>query len=283
MVRLVCIGDNTIDTYLDQALQFPGGNAVNVAAFGARLGASSAYVGCIGNDMLGQLILQSLTSEGVDVSHCQIRNGANAWACVTHETGDRVFLGSDSGVCKQLAIGERELHYLNGFDLIHSSIYSGIENQLAALHQLGPTVSFDFSDDWTAAQLEALAPQVEIAFLSAATLNETECQQLFERVHQLGPKVVVLTRGQHGALASAHGQVFAQQITPVKVVDTLGAGDGFIAAFLVNWQQKKPLNHIMKSAADYAALVCTSAGGFGHGQPAAPDTLRKIRHALSLA
>lgn len=283
MVRMAAIGDNTIDTYLDQGLQFPGGNAVNVAAFAARLGAQSAYIGCVGDDDAGQLILQSLQAEQVDISHCQINPGATAWACVTHENHDRVFLGSDSGVCKQLQLGQPALDYLSHFDLIHSSTYSGLESQLPQLHALGNCLSFDFSDDWTPRQLASLAPQIDIAFLSMASQSESQCRALLHYLAQLDIKVAVLTRGSQGALALAGGELVSQAVTPVNTVDTLGAGDGFIAAFLMAWLQTRPLAQSMQFAADFAAKVCTTAGGFGHATPARPETLSHIRHALNLA
>ena len=53
MVRVLGIGDNTVDIYVDQDVQFPGGNAVNVAVMMKRLGAEASYLGCIGTDFLG--------------------------------------------------------------------------------------------------------------------------------------------------------------------------------------------------------------------------------------
>jgi fructoselysine 6-kinase len=280
MVRLVCVGDNTVDTYLDQACQFPGGNAVNVAVFAARLGAKSAYVGCVGADSRGLVILQALTEESVDVSRCRTRAGSTAWACVTHRDGDRVFLGSDPGVCKPLNLVAGDLDYIKGFDLIHSSIYSGLEDELPRLRAANSNLSFDFSEDWDDAGLERMAPHVKIAFLSGAHLDESACVTLLRQVRSSGPSAVVLTRGRRGSLAIADGEVVSQAVTSTTVIDTLGAGDGFIAAFLLEFHAHGDLRQAMQIGSDYAAIVCNQAGGFGHGGPVPPDEIERLSRAL---
>lgn len=51
------------------------------------------------------------------------------------------------------------------------------------------------------------------------------------------------------------------------VVDTLGAGDGFIAAFLVAFLRGTSLPVAMRAGAEMAARVCTWRGSFGHAAP----------------
>lgn len=80
MVRVLGIGDNTVDIYVDQGVQFPGGNAVNIAVLTRRIGADAAYLGCIGNDFLGDMIHDALVAEGIDISHSRRIDGPNSWA-----------------------------------------------------------------------------------------------------------------------------------------------------------------------------------------------------------
>jgi len=87
--RILGLGDNTVDTYVDQGMQYPGGNAVNVAVLAHRLGMAAGYLGCLGTDAAGDLLFQALQSEGVDLSHCRRIDGANARAMIGHRDGDR--------------------------------------------------------------------------------------------------------------------------------------------------------------------------------------------------
>ena len=75
--KLLGLGDNTVDTYVDRSLQFPGGNAVNVAVQAKRLGAQTGYLGCLGSDEAGMLLVDALRLEGVDTTRCRVRPGAS--------------------------------------------------------------------------------------------------------------------------------------------------------------------------------------------------------------
>ena len=75
--RILGIGDNTVDIYVDQGMEYPGGNAVNVAVLARRLGAETSYLGCLGRDALGDLVHECLVAEGVDVSRCRRIDGPN--------------------------------------------------------------------------------------------------------------------------------------------------------------------------------------------------------------
>lgn len=64
MHRILGLGDNTVDTYVDAGVQYPGGNAVNVAVMTARMGAETGYLGCVGEDEGGALVRSALVAEG---------------------------------------------------------------------------------------------------------------------------------------------------------------------------------------------------------------------------
>ncbi|WP_341522521.1 PfkB family carbohydrate kinase [Pseudomonas sp. G.S.17] len=280
MPQLIAVGDNTVDVYLHRQKEYPGGNALNVAVFAARLGARSAYLGCVGDDDHGRWLLEVLKAESVDVSRCRTLPGASAWACVDSMDGERVFLGSDSGVCHQLHIDSQALACIAAYPLAHTSLYSGLQNSLAQIRQASGVLSFDFSDNWDEYDWRALIAHVDIAFFSAADLDSEAARQLASSMLALGPKVVVVTRGAHGALAlDDYG--FREQVSlPCEVVDSMGAGDGFIAAFLLAWQGGASLAECLLQGVDFAAHVCAGEGGFGHGQTLDPVRCEQLKQAL---
>lgn len=281
MPSLMAVGDNTWDVYLDQNLEYPGGNALNVAVLAARLGARSAYVGTVGDDRHGQRLLECLGEEGVDVSRSRTLPGANGWACVDSREGERVFLGSDPGVCRQLQLNDGDLAGVGEFALVHTSLYSGLDEQLAPLRQASGCLSFDFSDNWVEFDWSALIKHVDIAFFSAAELSANEAYALAQVMRAHGPAVVVITRGALGALAvDAHGR-HEQPSFPCTLVDSMGAGDGFIAAFLLARQAGHSLASCLTQGAEFAALVCGWPGAFGHGQAVDQERREHLRSALS--
>src|SRR6266404_5218241 len=134
MVRVLGIGDNTVDIYVDQDVQFPGGNAVNIAVLTRRLGAEAGYLGCIGTDFLGGMIRDGLVAEGIDISHLRVIPGPNSWSRIRHRGNDRFFDGSHPSLREDYQLQDVDFAYVAGFDLAHSSIYSRLEDELPLLH-----------------------------------------------------------------------------------------------------------------------------------------------------
>ena len=265
---LLGLGDNTVDTYVDRGLQFPGGNAVNVAVLAHRLGAKCGYLGCIGSDEAGMLLIEALRAEGVDTGYCRVLPGENARAFIGHDGNDRRFLRSQRGVRGQWGgFAAADLAYIAGFDLVHSSVYSELESDLPAIRQAARRLSYDFSERWTDANLAATLPALDIAFLSFPTASDDECRGLLARCVGQGPSIAVVTRGQRGSMALSGGVFHRYGIAHASVVDTLGAGDGFIAAFLLAILEDAGFEAALAAGADHAAAVCEYHGGFGHGAP----------------
>jgi len=265
MTRILGLGDNTVDTYVKAGLQYPGGNAVNVAAMACRLGASSAYLGCVGNDEGGQLVRTALAVEGVDISHIRARTGANARAYIGHVDGDRHFIRSEPGVRADYRLDESDFRYISAFDHVHTGIHSDLGGELARIATSARSLSFDASDRWDGELLREVLPHARFMILSAAELGKTEALAVAEFCLELGAEVVVLTQGSGGALGvTSDGPIF-QPALPTTVIDTLGASDGFIAGFLTAKLRGRSLKDAMRNGAEFASQVCGWSGGFGHG------------------
>lgn len=264
MHTILGLGDNTVDTYVDLAVQYPGGNAVNVSVMTARLGATTGYLGCIGEDEGGALVRSSLVAEGVDLTRLRTRRGANARAFIRHVDGDRRFLRTEPGVRADYRWEDADFEYMARFDHVHTSIYSQLDEMLPLVARAAGSVSIDASNRWTPEWLDRVLPHVRIAFLSAPDVSAAELDALIAHCLAKGPEVVVATRGGEGAIGATRAERLAQAALPTTVIDTLGAGDGFISGFLVSYLGGALLRHALTAGATYAARVCTWHGGYGH-------------------
>lgn len=267
MARLLGLGDNTIDTYVDRGEEYPGGNAVNVAVLARRMGAEASYCGCLGQDEAGDLLRAALAAEGVETSHCRSVAAPNARAFIAHNAGDRQFLRSSPG-CRATwgGISTADLDYLATFDIVHSSIFSGLEPYRAALRPAIQRWSFDFSVRGTPALLDDWLPYLDVAFLSFPDGADDEVAALAGACAERGAGTVVITRGARGACGLKGGRVAMAPSTPARVVDTLGAGDAFITAFLLADHAGASLQDALEQGATAAARTCGHFGAFGHGR-----------------
>jgi sugar/nucleoside kinase (ribokinase family) len=212
-----------------------GGQAANVAAWAAVLGAQARFVGKRGDDEVGALAAGALARLGVDVLGPVVPGGRNGVVVSMVEPGGARTMASDRRVAPDLAAEELEPAWFEGCDHLHVAGYSLLRDPIAgaALEAArlaraeGATVSVDLSS-WSRirdlgpeafrARLAALAPDLVFA-------NEAERDALGE----LDGTPLVLKRGANGIVADGREWPAA----PAEAVDTTGAGDALAAGYLV--------------------------------------------------
>lgn len=278
MIKVIGLGDNVVDKYEHIKTMYPGGNALNFASYAKKLGIESAFLGAFGSDSESEHVQNTINELGLDISRCRYFEGENGCARVTLENGDRVFLGSNSGgVLREngLNLTEDDLEYIKSFDLLHAGLYGYTEPELDKIKQLNIPISFDFSDDFTMEEVERIAPKVDFSFFSCSHLKTDEMLNLMMKVFRLGSKVVLITMGEKGALLYDGDKFYAQEPELVEAIDTMGAGDSFITAFLVNYISKVKENKLDKETiikeslnegAIFSAKTCLIEGSFGYGK-----------------
>jgi len=269
-LRLIAIGDNVVDIYKERNEMFPGGNALNVAVLAKHSGAQhTAFIGIIGNDDIGDHIIDSLEKNEVDISRIRRASGESGKAYVDlNDEGDRIFVGSNKGGIQSLLkirLTEEDYQLIEQYDVLHTSIYSSLENDLAILKK-SIKLSFDFSNHFDQEILKQVCPHLTFAFLSGSHLTDIEMKELFHEIHSLGTPFVIITRGSKGVMMSYNGEIYEQGIVETNVIDTLGAGDSFIAGFLTSFLENQSIQDALKFAAHRASLTCEVNGAFGYGK-----------------
>jgi sugar/nucleoside kinase (ribokinase family) len=238
-VRLTTLGDLLLDVIvrLDAPLvtgddqmastsSGPGGQAANVAAWAAALGAEARFVGRLGDDAAGELLVRALQARSVEVRGPVA--GRSGVVVSIAAAGDRT-MASDRGTAPELAPRDLEPAWFD-CDVLHISGYSLLLDPIASAAEAAATyarahaaqVSVDVStwtlvDDAFRARMRALAPDVVFA---------TEREQ--DALGELDTRWV-LKRGARGL--SVDGRDYPA--VDCDVVDTTGAGDALAAGFLV--------------------------------------------------
>jgi fructoselysine 6-kinase len=261
--HLLAVGDNVVDKYPERGLFYPGGNAVNVAVHARRLGATSSYIGAVGTDRAGQVVISSLRDEGVDTGRTRVVDGPNAHAVVHVVDGNRVFAKGDLGV-SVFELDHGDLATAASVDVVHTGECSYVEGQIPELAHAAKRLCFDFSErDWS--YIESLAPYVDVAIRSAPAADRPAALDEARRLQELGPRTVAVTLGAGGAVIVQDGvSQWAPAPSGGRIVDTLGAGDAFIARLLLGLVRGEPIAELASEATAYATVSCTRFGAFGH-------------------
>jgi ribokinase len=217
-----------------------GGQAANVAAWAAALGAEARFVGKRGDDPAASLAAGELARLGVTVFGPVALGRNGVVVSIVGEEGERA-MASDRGVAPTLSADELEPAWFEGSTHLHLSGYSlmaspidGAASRAAGLVRAGGgTVSVDLASrrviaDFGAERLRSVLREFVPDLVFA---NEVERAEV-------GPDAAVdatwvLKRGAAGAAIERDGQRSEFPAVPTEVVDTTGAGDAFAAGYLV--------------------------------------------------
>jgi len=263
MVKIVAMGDNVVDCYLARGEMFPGGNCLNVAVFVRRYGGDAAYIGAIGRDEAGELIWRTLGLEGVDISHLRCLDGATAYCLIDHQGHERVFVDFDLGVSVFSPSGD-DFDFITGFDCVHIGQSSGLDAYLEIISRQ-VRLSYDFSDKYDDGKITKIAPLCLLASLSSREEGRNYALHLVHNVLKKGAQYCLVTRGKNGAILGYDQELIEVEADKTDLVDTLGAGDCFIARTLLGILQGESPTQFLPLAARAAALTCSHYGAFGHG------------------
>ncbi len=254
-----------------------GGSAAIAACGAARLGLRTAFVGVVGDDLLGRFMLDALAARGVDVSGCVTDPALATGITVALVRGDDRAILTAPGAIPALTADQVDAGLLRSARHLHIASYHlldglrpGLPGLVAAAHAARVTVSLDPQGDpggGDPAALARLAHEVDVLFV-----NEQEDAGLDTR----GCPLVVVKRGANGALARWATGVVEQAAIPVRAVDATGAGDSFDAGFLSAWLGGQPLTAALALGCACGALSTLALGG-----TAAQPTLAAARAALS--
>lgn len=260
-MKIATVGDNCMDVYRSQGKVYPGGNPVNVSVYLKRLGELASYVGVVGDDEYGLLMKNSLADKGIDITHLHSYPGKTAVTLVELVNGERVFVDYLEGVLADFKLTQDDCEFLLRHDWIHSSIWGKIENELAILHGVGPFISFDFSYKYQHEIVNLALPHVDYAFFSY-TKDDDFIRQFITTAQAVGPRLVIATLGENGSIAYDGQCFYSGGIVPVQIVDTMGAGDAFIAGFIRGVLLGHTIQECLRLGAENASVTLTYMGAW---------------------
>lgn len=262
MVKIAAVGDNCIDIYDNSGEIYVGGNAVNVAVYVKRLGGDSAYSGVVGNDKYGTMIKQQLKKKGVDISRIKTVIGQTAVSHINLIDKERVFGAYEEGVLPQLVLNEDDLKFLAEYDIIITSVWGYTDKYFKVFDRLGVVTAMDFSTERNSEIIDKVGPYLDYAFFSFENEKEEKLKTFMTDIYERIRGIVIVTRGEKGSVAYDGKQFFYYGIEPCQVVDSLGAGDSFIAGFLLGMAGGLTISESMKKGAENSSITIGYKGAW---------------------
>lgn len=251
-MKLAAIGSNCIDYYADieGGRAYPGGGPVNMAVYVKRLGSDSSYIGHIGNDKFGDLMKASIAERGVDISHLHVMPGKTAVTQVKLDNGERILGDYDEGVLANYCLSDNDIDFICKHDIVVCDLWGKVEGQFEELHSRGIKTAFDCATEPFSSASKIAIPYTDYLFFSDDESNTEEIKAQLQELQSQGPELVIAMLGEKGSLCF-DGKDFHEFgiIECDNVVDTMGAGDSYIAGFLSAIGEGAEVDEAMKIGA----------------------------------
>lgn len=258
----------------------PGGKGANQAVAVARLGASVAMIGNVGDDAYGPQLRQALEVEGVDcqgVGECAgVSSGVALIVVDAASQNAIVVVPGGNGLLSPEAV-QRYDALLQGADVLICQLEVPADTVAWALargRELGKTVILNpapatgpLPQSWYA-HIDYLIPnESEAQALTGLPVSDQASAQLAaERLRELGAGQVIVTLGAQGALYVGEQGAQHFPVAVVTALDTTAAGDTFVGGFAASLARGMALPEAIVFGQQAAAISVTRAGA----QPSIP-------------
>lgn len=281
----------SFDTQRDLRLSVAGAES-NVAIGVSRLGGLATWLSRLGDDGFGKLIRRELRAEGVRViaavdrerpTGLMVKERANALSTRVR------YYRSGSAASSMTAfdvvadrIREAQILHLTGITpALGPGPASAVQLAMEIAQEAGLFVSFDInyrSALWSREEaghvLEPLVSRANVVFAgpeeASLLVAAGPPEKLAHSLADLGPSQVVLKLGADGAFSLIDGVERTTPPVEVPVIDTVGAGDAFVAGYLAELMEGQPAVQRLTTAAGAGAFACTSLGDW-EGLPTRAD------------
>lgn len=267
-MKAVCVGDISIDHYINRNLKKPGGIAFNFAVNIIKAEENASLVTAVGSDKEGKKLKIILKKSKMNTSHLISMHGKTARQKIFLEkNGEKKLDGYDAGVLKHLKLNGKNLEFIAGHDVIFVPLSDGMEHIFHEITMLKTNAIkvTDLSQDYKLADFDKENNIIKkyCKFFDINFIGATEKQIPFitnlSKKHSR--KIFVLTLGKRGSIGFLKGKKFVQLVRKLeKVVDTTGCGDAFQAAFLVSYLKTKDISYALQHATEQAIKVLQHVG-----------------------
>lgn len=255
-----------------------GGAPVNFAYHASQLGAVGVAISTVGNDELGQEILDSVNEKGV-VNCISVNHYPTGTVGVTLKDGKPDYTIYENVAWDFIELTPEAIQVLKSTDAIcfgtlaqRSKVsHEAIQKALKLVPENSLKV-YDINLRQNYYSKELIRELLQVANVFKINDDEVELfKQLFglegtetevclkiKETYQL--EYLALTKGDKGSYLFHEDQISFEPTPMVIVQDTIGAGDSFTSAMVVGILKKQPLKEIHRKAVEISAFVCTQKG-----------------------
>lgn len=247
--KIAFIGDLTVDIYPELGKTYLGGTSLNSAIWAKRAGAQHiSILAAVGDDTFGNQYLKKVQEEGIDSESIKVFHGKTSTIKIFIDANGQHGWGTwNAGVLEHYHLTSKEFKILQNQNAAVLSVYRKTQHLLSEFTEWGKeqekpplrVVNFDDLSQFNSSP-EIVAKHIQsidIAFFGLDREKDISLLNNIQRISRQTGKLMVVTLGKNGSIAfdgqSPYITVPAEYVDPKRIMDTTGAGDAFLAAFII--------------------------------------------------
>jgi ribokinase len=271
------------ESFIEDYAEACGGSAANTAVGLARLGCKVGFIGKVGCDREGDLLIQDFCREGVNTAGVVRSEQGKSGSVLgfVNKKGARA-LYINSGVNDTITLDEVNARYASQAQFLHLTSFVGeksLQTQKKLLDAMPDSVKVSFDPGALYARkgyaaIEPILKRTYVLMPNAIELKlltgEIDYRKGADFMVERGAKIVAVKLGSDGCYVTDGRERHVVEVFTVKVVDTTGAGDAFCAGFLYGLINGKSLFECGRLG-NFVASRCVMKMGARAGLPFAKD------------
>ena len=206
MKKAIAMADNCIDVYYRMDRYYLTGNSIDFALNYKAQGGDVTEMTVLGNDVFADALVERLKQRDIPLRVLKRIDRPTGMAKMDLVDGDKKHLEFHGNAMEEIELSAEDMEFVKGFDI------------------------YDFSKRLEQPSNDALLPYLDYAFFSYDR-DDDYIREFMRRTKAKGAGCVIAMLGEHGSLAYDGQRFYHQAAENVPVVNTVGAGDSYIAAF----------------------------------------------------
>ena len=248
-----------------------GGKGLNQAVAISKLGGDVSFLGCVGNDANGSVLLKELSDNGIDFNGISDSDTATGIAMITVVDGNNFIVlspGANENVTADLVEKHRSLIEESDYCVMQLEIpleavakVCEIARESGTAVVLNPAPYKPIGENLIS-YTDYLIPNEHEAFDLTGIYPDSEekCKEALLKLKTMGCKNIIITLGERGCVYNDGDGIIFRPAVETKVVDTTSAGDCFIGAFVSRLSKGESISSAVDFALKASAVAVSREG-----------------------
>lgn len=254
MKKALAMSDNCVDIYPKLNRFYVGGNSIDFAFNYHDQGGAVTLMTILGNDIFAKLLANKIKERHIPLRIMKEIDQPTGVATMDLQDNDKIYLDFSENALSEIVLNEADRAFISGFDIVYGEQWTKLHTFIKEVRRPQQIWLYDFSTKLDEPTNDLLLPYLDYAFFSYEQ-QDTWIRDFLKETHAKGAGCVIAMLGAQGSLAYDGERFHEETAKSVEVVNTVGAGDAYIAGFAYGLSLEETISECMKRGKTQATKI----------------------------